>query len=151
MSNSLVCVYVSHLFLSILGLHCCSGFSPGAVSQGYSLGAWTSHCGGFSCCGTRAPGHMGSAVVASGLQSTGSMVVVHSLSCSMVCRIFLGQGSNLCLLPWQLDSWPPGKPLPHLVYPFICQRTSMLFPWRDKGIWSPSLKRHESLSTYPLG
>ena len=30
----------------------------------------------------------------------GSVVVVHKLSCSMVCRIFLIQGSNLYLLHW---------------------------------------------------
>ena len=63
-----VIVYCTHiyitsffLFLAMLGLHCCSGSS---------LGARTSHCGGFSCCGTRVPGHMGSAVVASGLEHT---------------------------------------------------------------------------------
>ena len=37
----------------------------------------------------------------------------HRLSCSEACRIFLDQGSNLCLLHWQADSFitePPGKP-----------------------------------------
>ena len=29
-------------------------------------GAWTSHCGGFSCCGTQAVGCMGSVVAAPG-------------------------------------------------------------------------------------
>ena len=28
------------------------------------------------------------------------------LSCSVACRIFLGQGSNLCLLHWQVDCLP---------------------------------------------
>lgn len=39
------------LFLAILGLRCCSGFSL-VVSGGYFLVAacGASHCGGFSCC-----------------------------------------------------------------------------------------------------
>ena len=41
------------------------------------------------------------------LQSTGSVVVAHRLSCSMACGIFLDQGLNLCLLHWQTDSLPP--------------------------------------------
>ena len=39
-----------------------------------------------------------------------SVVVVHGLSCSMACGIFLHQGSNLCLLPWQTSSVPPVLP-----------------------------------------
>ena len=53
-----------------------------------------SHCDGFSYCGVQPPGHVGSVVVA------------HGLRCSMVCRIFLDQGSNPCLLHWQVDSLP---------------------------------------------
>ena len=45
-------------------------------------------------------------VVTPGLWSTGLIVVVHELSCSMACGIFLDQGSNLCLLHWQVDSLP---------------------------------------------
>ena len=52
--------------------------------------------------------HGFSLVVARGatlqLQSTGSVVVVHGLSCSMACEIFPDQGSYLCLLHWQADS-----------------------------------------------
>ena len=51
--------------------------------------------------GTRA-----SIVAASGPQSTGSIVVVHGLSCFTACGIFLDQGSNPCLLHWQVDSLP---------------------------------------------
>ena len=36
----------------------------------------------------------------------GSVVVVHGLSCSAACGIFLDQGLNLCLLHWQVDSLP---------------------------------------------
>ena len=51
-------------------------------------------------------GVQASVVPAPGLQGTGSVVVVRRLSCSKACGIFLDQGSNLCLLPWQADSLP---------------------------------------------
>ena len=35
--------------------------------------------------------------------STGS-VVAHARSCSVACGVVLDQGSNLCLLHWQVDS-----------------------------------------------
>ena len=35
-----------------------------------------------------------------------SLVVAYGLSCSVACGIFRGQGSNLCLLHWQVDSLP---------------------------------------------
>ena len=38
--------------------------------------------------------------------STGSIAVVHGFSCSEACGIFLGQGSNLCVLHRQADSLP---------------------------------------------
>ena len=50
--------------------------------------------------------HVGSAVVVPEFQSTGSIVVIHQLSCSVVCGIFLVQGLNPCLLHWQTDSLP---------------------------------------------
>ena len=46
-----------------------------------------------------------SAVVAPGLQSTGSGVVPLGLSCTVECGIFPDQGLNLCLLHWQMDSY----------------------------------------------
>ena len=42
--------------------------------------------------------HTSSVAVACGLQSTGSVVVVHRLSCSAACGIFPHQGSNPCPL-----------------------------------------------------
>ena len=51
-------------------------------------------------------GTQASAVAALGLQSTGSTVVAHRLSCSVACEIFLNQGPNLCLLHWQAESLP---------------------------------------------
>lgn len=39
------------------------------------------------------------------LQSTGSAVVAHELSCSAACGIFGAQGLNPCLQCWQEDSY----------------------------------------------
>ena len=59
-----------------------------------------SRCMGFSSCIMGALGHMGIAVAAHGLWRTGSIVVAHELTCSMVCGIFPDQGSNTCPLHW---------------------------------------------------
>ena len=59
-----------------------------------SCSAWDSHWSGFSSCGTQTLGLMGSVFVA------------HRLTCHLARGIFLGQGSNLCLLCWQVDSLP---------------------------------------------
>ena len=40
------------------------------------------------------------------LQSLGSVAVVHGLSCSEACGIFLDQKSKLGLLHWQVESLP---------------------------------------------
>ena len=48
--------------------------------------------------------HTGSVVAAHGLQSAGSAVVVHRLSCSAAREIFPDQGLNPCPLHWQADS-----------------------------------------------
>ena len=45
-------------------------------------------------------------IVVPGLFSAGSVVVVHGLSCSGACGTFPDQGSNLCPLHWQVDSYP---------------------------------------------
>ena len=47
-----------YLFLVVLGLLCSVGFSLAVASRGYSGVA--SHCGGFSCCGALALGHVSS-------------------------------------------------------------------------------------------
>ena len=58
---------------------------------------WASRCSGFSC------GAQGSMVCGHHwLQHMGSVVIAHGLSCSMVCGIFLDQGSNPCPLHWQV-------------------------------------------------
>ena len=50
-----------------------SGLSLLGVSRGYCLfSAGTSHCSGFSCCGTGAPGTQASVVGARGQSSCGT-------------------------------------------------------------------------------
>ena len=38
--------------------------------------------------------------------STGSVVLAHRLHSNLACGIFLDQGSNLCPLHWQANSYP---------------------------------------------
>ena len=69
------------------------------ASLGWSTG---SRCAGFSSCSMHA------------LECVGSIDVVHGLSCSTACGIFLDQGLNSCPLHWQVDSQPldhQGRPL----------------------------------------
>ena len=78
-----------------------------------------SHCRGFSCCGAWALGQVGfsncsSQALEHRLNSCG-----HGLNCSSACGIFLAQGSNPCLLHWQVDSFPlthQGSPCPIAFY-----------------------------------
>ena len=74
--------------------------------QGLHSGARSSQSAGFSCFGAWVVGYVGSAVMTPRLQSTGSTVMVHGLSCSMACGFFPDQGSNKWLLHWQTDSLP---------------------------------------------
>ena len=96
----------AHLFLTVLGLCCCSGFfsSCGEWRLPFIAVGFPLQC--FSCCGTWTLGHVGSVVVACGLRlySIKSVVVVNGLSCCMACGVFLAPGSNPCLLHWQADS-----------------------------------------------
>ena len=48
----------------------------------------------------------GSVVVASRLQHTGSVAVVHWLSCFAACEIFLDERLKPCLPCWQADYYP---------------------------------------------
>ena len=51
-----------------------------------------------------------SVVVELGLYGAWTPVVVaHGLSCSQARGLFAHQGSNPCLLHWQMDSVPPGN------------------------------------------
>ena len=114
------------LFLAELGLCCCTrAFSScgewGLLSVAVRglLIAVASLVGehGLQACGPQQLRHAGSVVVARGLQSTGSAVVVHGLSCSAACRILPDQDSKLCPLHWQVDSQPlchQGRPTSYL-------------------------------------
>ena len=95
-----------YLFLTVQGLHCCTGFSLVVVckllivlsSPVTELGlqrlqASVAAAHGLSSRGCR-------------LQSTGSVVVAHRLSHSMACGIFSDKGLNPCFLPWQAYSLP---------------------------------------------
>lgn len=65
---------------------------------------------------------MGSVVVAPGLWSIDTNVVVQGLICSKAPGIFQDQGLNPCLQLWQVDSLPPsclGSPIrPHYLRGF---------------------------------
>lgn len=88
-----------YLFLTVLGLRCCSGFSLVAASRGYSLVAVHRLLIEVASpvAENRLQGVRASVVVAPGLQSTGSTLEVHGLSCPKACGSFWGQGSNPCV------------------------------------------------------
>ena len=77
--------------------------------EGAMLGccAWVSRCGGSSCWER-------------GLWNTGSAVRAHGLSCFTARGIFLDQGSNPCLLHWQVDSYPCATRKVHLYVSLVC-------------------------------
>ena len=81
-----------YLFLAVLSLHCRMGFSLVVQSKGYSSATKVSYCSSFSCCEAVVVGHTASVVVAPSLYCTDSVRVVHGLSCSKACGIFLDQG-----------------------------------------------------------
>ena len=94
-------------FLAVLGICCCKGFPLVVVSRGYSsCGAQISYYRSFFCCRAQALGMWASIAVVPRLQSTGSIVVAHRLSSYTACGILPDQGSNPCLLLWQVDSLP---------------------------------------------
>ena len=69
--------YFIYLFLAVLGLHCCVGFSLSCEEQGLlsSCSAQVSRCSGFSCCRAQA-----SVVAARGLRSCGSWALEQELN-----------------------------------------------------------------------
>ena len=90
--NNFICWFIYWLcwvFIAAQGLFSSCG-EQGLLS---SCGAWASHCGGFSFCRAWTLGHK--------LSSCGAGV-----SCSLACGIFLDQGSNPCLMHWQVDYLP---------------------------------------------
>ena len=104
-------------------------FSSGERGLLFTCSGQASHCGGFSSCGAWA---LASAVGVPGLQSTGSTVAVYRVSGSAAFGIFLKQGSNSCLLHWQVDSLPPS----HQEAPFLCSVLIFCFEAYDETIQS---------------
>ena len=80
---------------------------------------WTSHCGGFSCCGAQALGAWASVVVACGLSSCGSRALEHKLSsCGARAKLLHGMWDlprpeiepvSPALASGFLTTVPPGK------------------------------------------
>ena len=86
------------VFFAVCGLSIVAGVT-------LCCGVQACHCGGFFCCGAWDLGAWASVVMvrglsscARGLQSAGSVVVTHRLSCSVACGIYPDQGSNPCPL-----------------------------------------------------
>ena len=105
--------FFTHLFLVVLGLHCCA-------QDFCSCGGWEILfiavlgllTGGFSCCGAQALGAQASVVtVMHGLSTLGSVAVVHSLSCSAACGILKTRDESMsaALLGQFLSTGPSGK------------------------------------------
>ena len=98
-------IYLIYLFMAELGLRCCVWAFSSCGEQGLLFLAVR----GFliavaSRCGAQALSLWASVVVVRRLQSAGSVVVAHGLSCSAACVIFPGHGLNPSPLHWQADS-----------------------------------------------
>ena len=83
-----------YLFLAVLAPHCCTWSPSSCGERGPLFVAVHGLCGGLPCCGAQAPGAQASVVVARGLQSVGSVVVAHGLTCSTACGILPDQSST---------------------------------------------------------
>ena len=121
-------LFIYCLFLAVLGLRCCTGFSLVVVSGSSPQ----LQCMGFSYCGAQLEGMWVSVLVARGLSSCG-----HRLPCSAVYGVFPDQGWNPCFLHWQADSLPlshqerpHSTPFIHCLIPnFILKVLSILNPF----------------------
>ena len=89
------------VFAALLGLSLVSGDPLYCGASLYC--AQASHWAGFSCWGAPAVGRVAQGLSSHGprLESTGSAVAAHGLSCSAACGIFLDQGSNPRPRHWQ--------------------------------------------------
>ena len=135
MYGLLLTYFIYLLFLVALALRCFTWAFSSCGEQGLlsGCGAWTSDGGVFSYGGAQALGAWGLVSAARGLSSCGLWAlgcvgfssavlglsshsswalelgpssVVHELSCAVTSGIFSDQGSNLCPLHWQVDSYP---------------------------------------------
>ena len=80
---------------AVLGVRCfVRAFSScGEWGLPFSGGAWAPHCGSFSPCGARVLGTQAQQLRLTGLVAAQPVEI-------------LDQGSNLCALYWQADSYP---------------------------------------------
>ena len=102
-SVSLFKICLFRLFLVAQGLCCCVQTFSSCSKQGLLFAAVQGLLAVVApLCRAWAPGTRASAVVACGLESVGSVVVVHGLSWSVACGIFPDQGSSTSL-HWQVD------------------------------------------------
>ena len=90
------------LFLAVLGLGCCVGFSLVAVSRGYSL--VVEHGLLIAVASLLLRNVFSRACRLQQLWHTGSVVVAQGLSCSTAHGLFPNQGSNPYLLLGQAES-----------------------------------------------
>ena len=142
------CLFI-YLFIWLLGVFLAThGLSLVVASGGYS---WLRYMDfsqqWLSCFWAQTLGPKASVFAPHGLESSGSVAVTHGLSCSTAWGIFLDQGSNPCLLHWQVDSYPRNNPgrlriilnlvlvipihiLKHLLYLHLCLRC-MYIVWQD--------------------
>ena len=95
--------YVWCIGSSLLSMNFLSCGKQGPLS---SCGLWASRCGGLSCHRAQAPGHAGFRSCGSQALEHRPIVVVYRLGCWVAHGILLDQGSNLCLLYWQMDRLP---------------------------------------------
>ena len=139
----LISLFKINWFLTALGLHCFaqafSGSEPGlllgAVRELFIViaspiadhmlqSAWPSVGAACGLEGIRA-----SVVAARGPNCAGLVVAAHRLGCFTACAVFPDQGSNPCLLHWQVKSYP----LCHQGsswYPFVISPSGPHFhPW----------------------
>ena len=110
MSSFTVCYHLFIYFGCAWSLSLHELFSPiVSVSRGLfsSCSAWMYHCGGFSCCRTRAFWVHGlQSLWLLGSESTDWVVVPHGISYYEACGTFLDQGSIPCNPRWKADSLP---------------------------------------------
>ena len=104
----------------MLGLHRCWGFSLVAARMGCCLVVVRGRLISVACCAAQVLG-----IQASAVWHVGSVVVAHGLSFSEAHGTFLEQGSNPCLLQWQVDSIP----LSHQGSPQMFILTKLFFTW----------------------
>ena len=125
--------FKNNLFLTVLGLRCCSSFSL-VVASYSSCGAEASHCDDFSCCRHGLQGARASAVSVFRFNRCSSRGLEHRLnSCGPQAQLLCNMWDvprpgielvSLALAGGLLTSEPSGKPSKHFL-PTILRVTSL--------------------------